>query len=61
MMMGNWLNIRIVHNSNVYLHIGRQGINEKNEVAPALEPVPGLPGTLPPPPAYLHPFPPQVY
>ncbi|XP_075979973.1 pre-mRNA-splicing factor RBM22 [Anticarsia gemmatalis] len=39
---------------------GRQGANEKNETAPALEPVPGLPGTLPPPPAYLHPFPPQM-
>ncbi|XP_052752298.1 pre-mRNA-splicing factor RBM22 [Galleria mellonella] len=39
---------------------GRQGINDKNESAPVLEPVPGLPGTLPPPPAFLHPFPPQM-
>lgn len=39
---------------------GRQGLTEKNDGVPMLEPVPGLPGTLPPPPAYLHPFPPQV-
>ncbi|XP_045775811.1 pre-mRNA-splicing factor RBM22 [Maniola jurtina] len=40
---------------------GRQGPNDKNEAMPALEPVPGLPGTLPPPPpAFLHPFPPQM-
>lgn len=49
-------------NTNVLLSVltGRQGGNEKNETAPVLEPVPGLPGALPPPPAYLHPFPPQV-
>ncbi|XP_004926745.1 pre-mRNA-splicing factor RBM22 [Bombyx mandarina] len=39
---------------------GRQGLTEKNDGVPMLEPVPGLPGTLPPPPAYLHPFPPQM-
>ncbi|KAJ2949486.1 hypothetical protein O0L34_g15407 [Tuta absoluta] len=38
---------------------GRQGINEKSESQPELAPVPGLPGALPPP-AFLHPFPPQM-
>ncbi|GBP44250.1 Pre-mRNA-splicing factor RBM22 [Eumeta japonica] len=39
---------------------GRQGVTENREVAPALEPVPGLPGALPPAPAFLQPFPPQM-
>lgn len=38
---------------------GRQGVSDKVEQIPDLPPVPGLPGALPPPPAFLHPFPPQ--
>ncbi|CAG9565967.1 unnamed protein product [Danaus chrysippus] len=42
------------------MYTGRQGPSEAIEAGVPLEPVPGLPAALPPPPAFLHPFPPQM-
>lgn len=57
------MSVGFVHLDNVSyytMYTGRQGPSEAIEAGVPLEPVPGLPAALPPPPAFLHPFPPQV-